>query len=476
MLVEKKGRLAVWVGSIPKKAQFNAYLKETYGEDDEAPISAFCADMQDTFYDHDFVFSEWYGAKDKPVADLLSGWNQAHTFSAGALKLAKKAGIEAGNMVLIAYDHELKPNKWPDTSPVRFLGNLAYSDEPPPLAKLDLTNIKEHKNVIRLCFAPDGKTLVSGGTDGTLMAWDVESGRAITTPEYAFKGSLADVYSLMFSADGTRCVAGTLTATCLWDSFPQAGRFLEPLKHFAAKAISPDGRIAFGCELKKVTARNLADGKPVAAIDRVMDGSVLALLPDSRIATIVYEQKELHVWNTKTGKQLFSIASSIATREIAASPGGNAAVTNDGKQAIIWDLAKRTASHPIDPEADIRDVLVPTDDWWVGLLRTGPLQVRSLRTGKLTQTLGAAKDSYWKMYAAGTTVAAIATGRTNLEVWDAKTGKLLGRYPDRAKPKPDESIDAAAVSPDGSTIAVGQRSGAVRFFQLKGGKLAANGK
>jgi WD40 repeat protein len=478
MLVAKDGRLAVWVGTIPRKAEFNAYLKETYDdEDDEAPINAFCADMRESFYDHDFVFGEWYAGKPKPVAQLLDGWRQAHTFSAAVLKLAKKAGIAEGNTILIAYDHELKPAKWPVKSPVRFLGNLSYSDEPAALPAQDLAQVRGHSaGITRLCFSPDGKTLVSGGSDGTLMAWDAVTGRAMTPPEHAFKGSLPEIYTLAISADGRRCLAATMAGTCVWDSFPTAKTFSKPIEHFAAKAIGPDGKTAFGCELKRVTARDLATGKPVKGLDRAMVGADFVLLPKDRIATVGPEKGELLVWNTKTGKRMFAIDSPLPARDIAASPGGTLAVTYSGTKAVVFDLEKRTASQPVELSADILDILVPTEDVCVVLHRSRPLDVRALGTGKSLRTLGAGKPGYWRMYAGGTTLLAIEADRVNVEAWNIKTGKSLGRYPNQKKAKPNEVIDAAAVSPDGETLAVALRSGEVRFLTSKSGKLTHRAK
>jgi hypothetical protein len=41
----------IWVGSFPSRAAFEGYLRETYGDDDDTPISKFAADMGQTFYD-----------------------------------------------------------------------------------------------------------------------------------------------------------------------------------------------------------------------------------------------------------------------------------------------------------------------------------------------------------------------------------------------------------------------------------------
>jgi hypothetical protein len=45
-----------WIGDFQTPETLDAYMAETYYEDDrEAPISAFAADQGQWFYDHDFL-------------------------------------------------------------------------------------------------------------------------------------------------------------------------------------------------------------------------------------------------------------------------------------------------------------------------------------------------------------------------------------------------------------------------------------
>jgi WD40 repeat protein len=68
---------------------------------------------------------------------------------------------------------------------------------------LDLQSIR--KNVLTAVFSPDGKRLVTGGSDKTIKVWDAENGHELLT----LKGHAGWVTSLAVSADGKRIVSAS---------------------------------------------------------------------------------------------------------------------------------------------------------------------------------------------------------------------------------------------------------------------------
>ena len=64
-------------------------------------------------------------------------------------------------------------------------------------------------------FRPDGRTLISGGGDHLVRAWDLTA----ATPEETFEpqGPIGGLGGIAFSPDGTRLAVGDLEFIRLWD-------------------------------------------------------------------------------------------------------------------------------------------------------------------------------------------------------------------------------------------------------------------
>ncbi|MCI0464031.1 MAG: WD40 repeat domain-containing protein [Gemmataceae bacterium] len=107
-----------------------------------------------------------------------------------------------------------------------------------------------------VAFSPDGKTLASGGVYGSLLLWDVQSGKRraapqLFNPEEGEEG-LNPAWSVAFSPDGNLLAAGTLRGLKFWDA--TSGKSVEGLKGPRAAVWS----VAFSRDSKTVAS---AEGK-----------------------------------------------------------------------------------------------------------------------------------------------------------------------------------------------------------------------
>jgi len=101
-----------------------------------------------------------------------------------------------------------------------------------------------HSNCINsVGFSPDGKDIVSGCRDATILVWDAQTGQITLGP---LKGHINSVISVRFSRDGKYIVSGSSDRTIrVWDA--QTGQItLGPLKGHTDRVqsvgFSPDGR------------------------------------------------------------------------------------------------------------------------------------------------------------------------------------------------------------------------------------------
>jgi RNA polymerase sigma factor (sigma-70 family) len=113
-----------------------------------------------------------------------------------------------------------------------------------------------------LAFSPDGKTLASGCSDGTVCLWEVATGKE----RRRFRGHGGGVLALAFSPDGRRLVSGgDDTLGMVWDVFSRPGQS-------AAGGLAPEELPALWADLVGADAARAheAVGRLAAAPDQAL--------------------------------------------------------------------------------------------------------------------------------------------------------------------------------------------------------------
>jgi len=169
--------------------------------------------------------------------------------------------------------------------------------------------------VSTVSFSPDGKRIVSGSADRTLIVWDAATGEEmITLRGHAFK-----VSAVAFSPDGRRIVSGCYDGTLkVWDSATG-----EETLTLIGDTRSGHTRSVYGVAFSP-------DGQRIVSGSR--DGT-------------------LKVWDAATGEETLTLRGhSHAVFAVAFSPDGQRIVSGSRDDTLkVWDLSLIHISEPTRP-------------------------------------------------------------------------------------------------------------------------------
>lgn len=228
---------------------------------------------------------------------------------------------------------------------------------------------EEPRATVRLAFTPDGTRLAGGlgawapGWEyadgaGLVRLWDFEPGRVVAT----LTAQNAAVTSLAVSPDGRLLVSGGSDARIRVWGLPE-GDFRQLLlagEPIAALAISPDGRtLASGGYDRAVRLWRLPTGEPLGKLDgHTADVTCLALSPDGRVLASGGHDHAVCLWNLPEPRLLRRLHEPTgAVTCVAISPDGRLLATG-GKDSVVrlWSLLPLRLAHAPTAQMNRRDL------------------------------------------------------------------------------------------------------------------------
>ena len=206
-----------------------------------------------------------------------------------------------------------------------------------------LATLRGHySEVYAVSFSPNGRTLASGGEEGTILLWDVADGSAKATLE----GHTGSVFSVSFSPDGRTLASGSRDGTIrLWDVADGSAKatLAGHARRVSSVSFSPDGStLASGGGDSTVRLWDVASGREKATLEgHTSSVSSVSFSPDGRTLASGSHDNSVRLWDMAGGREMATLAGHTnAVSSVSFAPNGRTLASGSWDNTVrLWDVA-----------------------------------------------------------------------------------------------------------------------------------------
>lgn len=383
------------------------------------------------------------------VAVIDGNEPQPHTIG-DQIAEANAAAIAPGGK-LVAFVH----NDWDQVPEIQVWDLLSTGE---PLSSFSAKGFEPET----LSFSPDGQRLAAGGSDGTLLLWDIPTGLPLGAP---LKGHTSHIVSLDISSDSRHIASadadGKLILWRIVGGAP-AGVALKPHDHPAEVVFSSSGRRFVTNDGDSYGVWNVASGigswREADTASISVDGSHIAMVdPESRVLSVI----DVSTMATTTTIQLPHRA--LVTATAVTHDGARvAAATLDGYVLVHSGSNLRRLARRSRPEHRISHIAFdPTGSRLVTAGLFESVRLWDFETGELWKLPTPDYVTLDVGFAAGGTLvfADTSTAATNTHhpLGSAHVVRFWRAANDAPKGEHRSFVSPATISPDGNLALSAQR-------------------
>jgi WD40 repeat protein len=325
-------------------------------------------------------------------------------------------------------------------------------------------------NLTSAAFSPDGKNIVSGGSDSLVTVRNAKTGKEARI----LKGHGADITSVAYSPDGKFILSASGDKTLkLWNAADgkEIRTFSGHKNWVSSAAFGPDGKyIVSGGSDETIMLWETATGRILHTIQgHTNTVSTVAFAPGGEYIVSGSLDRSIKVWDTASGREYNTLSGyGGGVGNVSFSPDGKYIACGSGRRIEMWEAATGKHIRSFSGSAMMTSLAYSPDGKRIAAgMRNSTLAVWDVETGEaLLNITGHNKVVNSVAFSPDNKYIVSGSGDLTIRLWDAATGREEGVYLGGGIFKGHtDDVQSVAFSHDGNRIVSAADDQTIRIWE-----------